>query len=211
MTVHAPYGFATDGGTDTETNDDTEAVTAAAVDPERADPVESLTDPATLRERDDVIALESSYTHEDPDHCEASAAGRVIVGATNDDDEALLLVPDESDRVILPNAVVESDDDWATAARRAVAEETDTDVRLDGIEYVRTVEHVVETGDGTGDGTRHQNTTQHVLFHASPVDATDETESTAAEDGWHAGWYDDLPVDPEEEGDAIADVRTVLD
>ena len=211
MTVHAPYGFATDGGTDTETNAGPEAVTAAVVDPERADPLKSLTDPAALRDRTNVTALESTYTHEDPDHCEASAAGRAVVGVTNSDGEALLLVPDESDHVILPNTVVESDDDWATVARRTVAKETDTDIRLDGIEYVRTVDHVVETGDGTGNGTRHQNTTQHVLFHASPVDATDETEPTAAEDGWHAGWYDELPVDPDEEGDVIADIRTVLD
>jgi ADP-ribose pyrophosphatase YjhB (NUDIX family) len=207
MTVNIPYDFATDGGTDTETSDGSEAVTAAAVDPQTEEPMESLTDPAVLRERTDVTALESTYTHEDPDHCEASAAGRVIVGVTNGDGEALLLVSDESDHVILPNTVVESGDDWATAARRAVAENTDTDVRLDGVEYVRTVDHIVET-DG---GTRHQNTTQHVLFHGLPVDGTEETGHAAADDGWHAGWYDDLPVDPDEEGDVIADIRTVLD
>ncbi|WP_436927788.1 NUDIX domain-containing protein [Halosimplex amylolyticum] len=208
MTVHLPYGFATDGGTDTETNDGSDAVTAAAVDPEREDPVKSLTDPTALRERDDVIAHDTTYTHETPDHCEATAAGRVIVGATtDDDDEVLLLVRSESDHVILPNAVVESGDDWATVARRTVAEETGTTVRLDGVEYVRTVDHVVETDEGT----RHQNATQHVLFHASPVGVSDGNDPTAAADGWRAGWYDELPVDPDEEGDVIADIRTVLE
>jgi len=207
MTVHAPYGFATDGGTDIETSDESEVVTAAALDPETEESIESVMDPAVLRERADVTTLESTYTHEDPDHCEATAAGRVVVGVTNGDGEALLLVSDESDHVLLPNAVVESGEDWATAARRAVADDADTDVRLDGVEYVRTVDHVVETDDGS----RHQNTTQHVLFHGSPVDATEETERTAADDGWHAGWYDELPVDPDEEGDPLADIRTVLD
>lgn len=209
MTVHLPYGFATDGGTDTETNDDdaNEVLTAAAVDPETDQAVESLTDPAALRERDDVTAVGTTYTHETPDHCEATAAGRMIVAVTNDAGDALLLVADEGDHVILPNTVVEAGDDWATAARHTVAADTDTTVRLDGIEYVRTVEHRVETDDGS----RHQQTTQHVLVHASPTDASGGGAPTAAEDGWHAGWYDELPVDPEEDGDVITDIRTVLD
>ena len=210
MTVHLPYGFATDGGTDTETNDgDAGGRLGAAIDPERDEPVESLTDPTALRARDDVTALENTYTHENPDHCEATAAGRVVVGVTNDDGEALLLVADERDHAMLPNTVVDADEDWARAARSAVADGVDTSVRLDGVESVRTVEHVVEA-DGD---TRHQNTTHHVLFHASPTDADVGGGPAVAQDGWHAGWYDELPVDPavEDFEDVIADIRMVLE
>ncbi|QLH76622.1 NUDIX domain-containing protein [Halosimplex rubrum] len=206
MTVLAPYGFAADGGTERETNDEANAeVTATEIDPTTETPVESLTDPGSLRGREGPTVAERTHAHEDPDHCEATAAGRAVVGVTNDSGAVLLLRPEDADRVFLPNTVVEADGDWADAARRAVAEEAGTTVRLDGVERLRTVDHVV----GTDGDTRHQNTTWHVLFRGSPVDASDDVSSGV--DGWRAGWYDELPADPDESGDVIGDVRAVLD
>lgn len=169
--------------------------------------VGSITDPATLTDHEDVDAEERTYTHPDPDHCEAGIDGRAVLGVTDADGALLLWVHESEDRAILPNVPVETGGDWARTAREYLTETADLPVDLDAVERVREVDHVVERdGEQT-----HLGTTHHVVFAGSPAtdggDVTDLAADTLNED-WTAGWYADVPVDLEaDDAGVLADVR----
>ena len=159
-------------------------------------------EPAQLREREDVAYDERTYVHDDETHCAADAAGRTVVGVTNERSKVLLLVAGE--HAILPNCTVDADEDWAPVARETAAETAGGPVALERVRAVRRVEHCVEGAD-----TPH-NVTFQVVFEASPEA---ETAPTAEDDDWTAGWFDEIPVpfDAEDShGDAVADVRRFL-
>lgn len=167
---------------------------------------ESEFDPQTVADSDDVETDERTYVHEDADHCEADAVGRVIVGVTNDRGEALLLVDHERSIVLLPNAIVDADAAWRAAGRRAVADETGLDVTLDGPVCVRAIEHTTEQAESP------HNETSHVVFDASP---RDEEVPTVPEDSpFEVGWFETLPFEVSAahpaQGDALEDVQRVL-
>jgi ADP-ribose pyrophosphatase YjhB (NUDIX family) len=195
----------TDGGQSNDMRRD--AATSSADGDHRG--IDSLTDPTAWAEREDVATRERTYTHEDPDHCEADAVGRAVLGVTNDDGEVLLLVGDDDSHAILPNSVVGSGEDWAAVGRRTVEESAGVSVYLESVEEVRTVEHEVET-DGES---RHQNTTRHVLFGASPsVASGDASEPVVTDDSdWTAGWYEEIAVEINEAGDVVDDIRAVIE
>lgn len=158
-------------------------------------------DLAALREREDVPFTKRTTTHEDADHCEARAAGRVVVGVTDDAGRVLLLVHDGGAHALLPNQPVDADEDWRAVARETASEVAGTAVTLTGVECVRQVEHVTAADD-----TPH-NVTHHVVFGATVSTATDPT---SGDEGWSAGWYDELPVDAESAGGAVADIEQFL-
>jgi len=167
---------------------------------------ESEFDPQTVAGRSAVETAERTYVHEDTDHCEADAAGRVIVGVTNEHGEALLVVDHDRSIAVLPNATVDADEGWRAAARRAVADETGLTVTLDGPVCVRTIEHTTEQSE-----TPH-NETFHVVFDAA---TRDDSELTVPEDSpFEVGWYDTFPVEGSAthsaQGDALRDVQRVL-
>jgi len=157
-------------------------------------------DPATRAERSGVDDTEATYTHEERDHCEAGAAGRVVVGVTDGDGALLYCVRERGDHAILPNGIVDTDDAWAEAAREAV-ETLGVALELEGVERVRRVEHVHE--DGT-----HLDTTHHVVFRASHPGEERDDPSIACDDEWTATWADELPVDLDRGEDGVfADIR----
>lgn len=162
-------------------------------------------DPEQLFADDAVDAERRTYTHEDAGHCEATAAGRAIVGVTDDDGRLLLLVNRDEEHAVLPNETVDADEDWAAAGRRRVEEMAGIDVALDGVERVRRVEHVVEDEGAPPD------TTHHVVFGASP--ASDATLDGLCEDNdWEMGWHDGLPVeDEDDDAGALDDIRLFLE
>jgi hypothetical protein len=193
-------------------------------DPESESASTESIDPAALAERSSIDYCEETYTHEERDHCEAGAAGRAIVGVTDgesDDDVALLLCLREGgDHAILPNGIVDTDEEWMEAAREAV-ETLGVAVELGGVERVRRVAHVHEDGS-------HLDTTHHVVlrgFHPTAErdgheerdgpggrDApTDRDEpAIACDDEWTATWAEELPVDLDRESDndgVFADIR----
>lgn len=222
MTENIPFGFGTGGGRQSERQceDSTEVITdggePSAATRDRSEPnadgnrhgVKSLTDPTAWAEREGVTTRERTYTHEDADHCEADAIGRAVVGVTSDEGEILLLVDDDGSHAILPNCVVDSGEDWATVGRRTVEDSTGVSVGLDAVEEVRTVEHEVET-EGEA---RHQNTTRHVLFRASPSAGSGDAGEPAVTDDsdWTVGWYEEIPVEMDEAGDVVDDIRTFI-
>ena len=151
----------------------------------------SLTDPETVRGREDIVFSTETQKHEEFDHCAVDIEERSVVGVENADGEFLLLVHDDLGLALLPHGVVESGD-WAAVARQGVEGQTGIAVTLDGIEAVRDVEHVVEGSENA------QTTSYRVLFRGSPVsgeirECKQRTE--AGSDGWRAGWFADLPED----------------
>ena len=172
-----------------------------------AAPTESLTDPESLREREDVAFVEETSVHDDEDHCSVGIDGRAVVGVTNDDGEVLLAVHEESSIAMLPHGPVEPGNDWGTVGRRAVEEMTGVAVELDGPELVRDFDHFVE-----GDDERH-TTSHNVVFRASPAgDETATDPGVAGNDDWDAGWFDEFPEDLSAvEGPVEDDVRLFLD
>ena len=157
-------------------------------------------EPARLREREDVVYDERRYVHDDETHCAADAAGRVVVGVTNEHDEVLVLVA--GDDAVLPNRTVDADEGWAAVARETAAEPAGTTVSLDGVRAVRRVEHRVE-----GAGSPH-NMTFQVVVEATPAG---EADPGVEDVDRAAGWFDEVPVDGEDgHGDAVADIRRFL-
>ena len=130
------------------------------------------------------------------------AAGRTVVGVTNERGEVLLLVAGE--HVILPNCTVDAGEDWASVARETAAKTAGGPVTLEGVRTVRRVEHRVEGADAP------HNVTFQVVLEASPEG---ETATTVEDDDWTAGWFDEVPVSLDAEngrGDAVADIRRFL-
>ena len=157
-------------------------------------------EPAVLREREDVDYDERRYVHDDETHCAADAAGRVVVGVTNEHDEVLVLVAGE--HAVLPNRTVGPDEDWAAVARETAAEPTGGPVTLEGVRAVRRVEHRVEGADSP------HNVTFQVVVEATPAG---EADPGVEDDDGTAGWFDEVPIDGGDgRGDAVADVRRFL-
>lgn len=190
----------TDAPEDTDASDD--ATPTGSCDPARNGDPEWATDPGILRDREGVDYAGRTYEHEDADHCEADAVGRVVVGVSDPAGRYLLQVSDADEVALLPNATVDDGDSFLAAARRAVADLAGVTPTVEGPERARRVEHV------TGDGSLH-NATHHVTVRAS-VDREAPAASTGNE-GWTAGWYDEVPVKVEgKSGDALDDVLHFL-
>ncbi|PSP74953.1 hypothetical protein BRC81_17425 [Halobacteriales archaeon QS_1_68_20] len=96
---------------------------ASGIRPAEADGASTSTTPADLADLvdDEEVALrEGTVTHEERDYCESEAAGRAIVGVTDEQGRVLVLFNETADRPALPNEVVDPGDDWASVGRRAV-------------------------------------------------------------------------------------------
>jgi len=187
----------TDESTPTADRPDTET----ADQPATLDP-ESHPDPAALAEREDVAFAERTYPY-DPEGCEADAAGRVVLGVTNDDGAVLLLVHEEADHAIPPNATVDPGESWRAVAREAARERANVSVDLGDPVAVRAVDH----RDEEANAVRHR--THHVVFPATPADGADPDPSVE-DTAWTAGWYRDLPVDIDDAGDVLDDIERFL-
>lgn len=152
----------------------------------------TLPDPAALRRCGDVPFEAETAIREDRDHCGVRIDGRAVAGVRNDAGELLVLVNPDLGIALLPHGDVEPGDDWASTARREVEALTGVAIELEGIEVVRTVDHVVD-----GEDDPHATTTR-VLFHASAVGGEIQACKESAEAGsdrWEAAWVDELPAD----------------
>lgn len=165
----------------------------------------TLAGPESLFDREDVEFRETTYVHDDRDHCESEVDGRAVVGVTNGEGEVLLLEHRSGEHAILPNEVVEPGEDWAAVGRRAVEEATGVTVRIDDTVRVREVEHVVDGEPGP------HATTHHVVFSASVAGSPDDAAGiVASEARWDAGWFDEVPVDAGQD-DVLDDVRLFVE
>lgn len=167
-----------------------------------------MLDPETVAGCDSVDHTERTYVHETTDHCEADAAGRAVVGVTDDRDHCLLLVDRERSIAVLPNNVIAPGADWRTAARDAVAEAAGLEITIDEPIRIRRVEHTTEETDDP------HTVSRHVLFRATAVNG--DSDPTAPDDSsFEAGWHDSLPVEIPDDlptgGDVLEDIGAFID
>jgi hypothetical protein len=172
--------------------------------------VESLTDPETLRGREDVEFVEEEFVlgreeYEEVRERMATWTSHAVVGII-DDDGATLLANDGSHGWTLPAFPVESGDDYATAVQDGVEELTGVAVEVDGVERARRVDYRFEDGEPVA-------TLYQVVFRAAPVAREDVTVGADGGVGDpDVEWFDDVPeTDVEEGSGAEADVRLFVD
>lgn len=154
--------------------------------------LDSLSDPATLRDHDDVRVSADTQVHEHADHCSTDIAGRVAVGVTDADGRTLLLCNDDHGVVLLPHGDVEADEDWLAAARREIEAQTGVEIALEEIELLRDIDHRVE-GAGQLDCQ-----TYGIVLRASPTGGEIQdckASADAGSDSWYADWFDAVPGD----------------
>jgi len=152
------------------------------------DPFDSLTDPETLRTREDVPFSHDTLEHEDEEHCSSDVAGRVAAGVTDEDGRLLLLCNDDLGIAILPHGSVDPGEDWFAVAREEIEGQTGIEIAIDGVELVRDIDHVVE-------GEPHTST-YGIVFEGSPIGGEIQDcklSGDAGSDDWRAGWFDGLP------------------
>lgn len=154
------------------------------------------TDPTALAAREGVEHVESTYEHDDADHCEQGYAGRVIIGIEGEQG-LLLLRHVEHPAVVLPNGLVDEGADHLEAAREFASEALGLDISLAGVERVRSVEHTVD-GDPV-------DRTAHVVLGATVTGGTLDVH----DDDWTGEWVEVLPED-EMRGDTLDDARLFL-
>ena len=168
---------------------------------------ESTFDSGTVADRAGVDYAHRTYVHETADHCEADAAGRVVVGVTDERGAAVLLVDPDRSVAVFPNETLGPDEEWRPTARRVTAEATGLDVTIEDPVRIRRVEHT------TGEADAPHAETVHVVFEATPQETT--AEPVAPDDvALRADWFDSIPFDPitnnHMQRDAIGDIRTIF-
>lgn len=170
--------------------------------------MDELTDPETLREREDVEFIDAP-PEEHQNHFEIyePVAGTVITGVTDADGRLLLLKHEETESVVLSHTRVEHGDDWVAAARKAVTDSTNIDVDIDEPVRVRYCTYHSETGKETAG--------YDVVFAATPKGGQDVSEASglSCQEEWTAAWRDtatlDLPDD--EDNDVLNDIRLFVE
>ncbi len=166
----------------------------------------SIHDPATLIEREDIQFEEKTRSF-DQEKFEAlrdrydSIAGVVQVGVVNENDDVLLLGPDEW---VPPGGDVEVNEDWVTAARRAIDEWAGIAVDIDEVKLVELTNFHANGDDET------QFSAYVVTFQATLANDNQEflDEPTTAEDLNHKyvsdgeavelAWFGEMPKDVHE-------------
>ncbi|WP_290813885.1 hypothetical protein [Halovivax sp.] len=158
-------------------------------------------DPATLRERPDVVYEEATAVYDDLEDFERGVRDTAVVGVTNGEGEVCCFVNEGRGFAGLPWEPV-SDDNWLDAAYSSIEDwctGTGLAISIDGAELVRRVEHEV-VGDDEPRAATHT-----ILFRASPVEADPALENLAGSDDWDAGWYDGVPDAAPATPDEVAD------
>ncbi|MFC5971917.1 hypothetical protein ACFPYI_11295 [Halomarina salina] len=165
--------------------------------------MDALTDPETLRDRDDVEYVEKSpEVHQHHYDLFESAAGTTIAGLTDDAGRVCLLEHEAVDLPALCYTVVDPGDDYVAGARDIVETSTGVEATIDDVRRVRRCTYRSEDGEET--------TSHDVVFAASPVDSTD-LDPEAGHD-WTAAWRDPATLDlpDEEDNDVLDDIRLFL-
>ncbi len=166
--------------------------------------MDELTDPETLREREDVEFIDAP-PEEHQSHFEVykPIAGMAIAGVTDTDDRLLLLKHETTESIVLPYTQVENGDDWVAAAQKAVTDSNDIEVIIDGPVRVRRCTYRSETGEET--------TGYDVVFAATPDGDRDVSEAPglSCQDDWTAAWCDTATLDlsDNEDDDVVSDIR----
>jgi hypothetical protein len=166
-----------------------------------------LTDPESLRGREDVAYVENApEVHQGHYDRYESIAGMAVAGVTDDEGRLLLLQLDEAPVPTMPYAQVAPGDDWVTAVEAAVVDTTDVPVDVDGVRRVRRDTYRSEDGAET--------TGYDVVFTATPTGGLDcsDADGLSCQRDWNARWEsgDELDLPDGDDNDVVNDIRLFL-
>jgi len=164
-----------------------------------SDSLDSLTDPATLRDHADVDFRERREAVDAADFEDVTDLdSHVAVGVA--DDRGVLLQNDGHHGWTLPAFAVDAGEDWLAVARREFESLTGAAVEIAAVERVRRLEYRVPVADD-------QATIWNVVVRATAEDSlSDDPESRV--DDTDVRWFDGVPEDVE--GPVAADVECVV-
>ncbi|MWG34271.1 hypothetical protein GQS65_07170 [Halomarina oriensis] len=165
--------------------------------------MDELTDPESLRDRDDVEYVENPpEVHQHHHDAYDDIAGYVVVGVTDPEGRLLVLEHDDAPYPHLCFTEVDHDEEYVEAARGIVTTATGVDATGDDVLRVRRSTYRAEDGRETSG--------YDVVFTASPVETT-EIDPEAGHD-WTASWRDPTTIDlpAGEDNDVVNDVRLFL-
>lgn len=152
--------------------------------------IESITDPETLRDHEDVPFHEDSdVVDEETFQTVAELDDMAPTGVRNADGEVLVMRVTETCRWKIPSSSVADGAAFAPAASEWIARNTGLDISFDGIEAVWHYEATLEGSDRTA-------SRYFVVFGATPArpDASVPTDDADPETVAHeVGWFDELP------------------
>lgn len=169
--------------------------------------MDSLSDPASFAEREDVDVETTETTVGAAEFAQwTSLDGLVAVGVPGGDGQVLLM--DGGNGWALPNQPVAPGEDWVGVAERTIDQLTGVEVEIDGVERVREVEYVREDDENS------RTTVHHVVLSAATV--TDDAVAAELVGGAGANlpsvdWFDVPPAADREDGDVDADVGLFVD
>jgi hypothetical protein len=166
--------------------------------------MDELTDPETLREREDVEFNEMP-PEEHRSHFELyePIAGMAIAGVTDVDGRLLLLEHEDAPHPTMPHGQVAPANDWVATTRAAVGDSTGVAVTVDGVRRVR--HHTYRSGTG-------EETTGYDIVFAASSDGGSDISSKAGQD-WIPAWRDTATLDlpDEENNDVLNDIRLFVE
>lgn len=172
-----------------------------------ASTVDELTDPESLRDRDDVRYRERTVVH-DEEHLELNEPidGWVMVGVANEEGEFMLTHNACNDVWLLPHARVDPGEDYAAVARREVEAVAGVDAAVRGVDHVRRSEFRLE-------GDEERRTVAHDVVVRASIAADEVIPDGHEVDRPYAsdlGWFEETPENVPED-DPGEDVRLFLD
>lgn len=151
-----------------------------------AQTVESFSDPESLREREDVpFHEERDVVDEETIDVLQDLDDLAPVGVTNDDGEILVTRITETCAWKIPSSAVSPDEDFPTATREWVQQNTGLSISLDGIEGVWHFD--LRTEDEERTASRY-----FVVFSATPL-GDESLDARPADGAEEAGWFEELP------------------
>lgn len=149
--------------------------------------VAPLTDPGTLRDRDDVDYLTAERT-DDEEHFERhdEIAGFAAVAVTNADGD--LALARLGDAWILPHASVDLGEDFVDVAERAADDLLGIDVEIASVVRARRKHCTLEDGD-------RETVIHDVIFEASPANGTGLPDASTVQScqAEATDWFDHVP------------------
>lgn len=168
--------------------------------------IDSLTDPKTLADREDVPFDEETQAVTETEFERRDAwDGVAVVGATTDDGDLLLAKLADGHGWMLPNGPVEPGDDYLVAAAHWAESMTGVAIAVDGIEHVHRKHYRTDSG--------RETTGYHVVLRGSPVDGTAVADDPGlpGQDVETVGWFADPPTDADwDHSDFKDDIRRFL-
>jgi hypothetical protein len=166
-------------------------------DPTTSNP--SLSDPATLADREGVPVGTTEHVLDAQGFAEAADwTSTVVVGVA--DDRGVLLMNDGHHGWTLPFTDA-GGGDWLATARREFSELVDVQVAIDDVAFARCRDVRLEDGDDS-------RQVWAVLVTATPTDGRIPDDPESTDDGIELRWADAPPADAD--GPVAADIERVL-